>query len=256
MNKNKRPAYTSIFDRLNKDKREDANDEPGEGVYSQLFPSSSSVFERLGGKSNTEEESQTEFTAKSILKNSPYKNQTVTTLRAPISKVPIASRPIISPSSQKVMLVKKIPAKAATMMADKIEIDKMEVTEPTKSVSFSSEDEVLEYATRRFVPKPRLRISSMNSVKMRLGINNRSAKDEIRQTRKLITFKTESPKKKLLISNKLKSEQIKKSIPIHNRLDLGRRNTKIPDKLISKFGNIRLGSKKEDSGNSVFNRLG
>lgn len=64
-------------------------------------------------------------------------------------------------STQKVILVKKIPAKAVTMISDEyLNQRKMDVTE--KSVSFSSEDEVLEIAPRKNL-----------NVKSRLGTNGK-----------------------------------------------------------------------------------
>lgn len=53
----------------------------------------------------------------------------------------------IKPSQQKVMLVRRIPAKAASMVADEYDISqRMDTGE--KSVSFSEEDEVVEIAPR------------------------------------------------------------------------------------------------------------
>lgn len=70
--------------------------------------------------------------------------------------------------SQKVILVHKRPAKAATMVADEYEFERNDI--PDKSVSFSSEDEVLEIEARP-VPKQfnTKKIANVKSVKTRLG---------------------------------------------------------------------------------------
>lgn len=69
---------------------------------------------------------------------------------------------------QKVILVQKRPAKAATMVADEYDDGRHDL--PEKSVSFSSEDEVLEIEARK-VPK-QLNIkktTNVSGIKTRLG---------------------------------------------------------------------------------------
>lgn len=72
---------------------------------------------------------------------------------------------------QKVILVQKRPAKAATMVADDYDYDSQRQDIPEKSVSFSSEDEILEIESRPLpkqfnIKKP----TNINSIKTRLGI--------------------------------------------------------------------------------------
>lgn len=74
---------------------------------------------------------------------------------------------------QKVILIQKRPAKAATMVADEYDNDRNEL--PEKSVSFSSEDEVLEIEARP-VQKQFIVKKTVNAigVKTRLGMFNKS----------------------------------------------------------------------------------
>lgn len=107
--------------------------------------SSSSIFSRLGDKDD-------EKRVKSILKSSPS------------SKKPagiVKTKPI-KPSQQKVMLVRKIPAKAVSMVADEYDLPhKMETGE--KTVSFSEEDEVVEIA-----PRPRIQFKGKKPIRNRI----------------------------------------------------------------------------------------
>lgn len=67
-------------------------------------------------------------------------------------------------------MVQKRPAKAATMVADEYDYERHDL--PEKSVSFSSEDEVLEIEAR---PAPKQlnnnkKIATVSSIKTRLGM--------------------------------------------------------------------------------------
>lgn len=266
----KQPKKFSIFDRL-------GSEDNGKEVITELQQQqqqqtqkcqitgfsktfTSSVFNRLGGKSDND----SDFIGKGILKNSPTKKSIISPISSSGAIVKRVSVPTISRNGQKVMLVKKIPAKAATMVADEIEMEKMELTEPLKCVSFSSEDEIVEIAPRRLIVKPRLKKiilgNNGKSIKTRLGLRSQ---DTLYQTRKTIGFKNESPRKKIILTQKLKSEQIKKELPIHKRLDFTNKK-KINSDLVMKMEKVRLdptsmrlsGSSNGGGGSSVFNRLG
>lgn len=77
------------------------------------------------------------------------------------------TKKIVKP--QKVILVQKRPAKAATMVADEYDYERHDL--PEKSVSFSSEDEVLEIEARP-VPKQfnNKKVAAVSSIKTRLGM--------------------------------------------------------------------------------------
>lgn len=74
---------------------------------------------------------------------------------------------------QKVILVQKRPAKAATMVADEYDYERHDL--PEKSVSFSSEDEVLEIEARS-VPKQFniKKNTNISDIKTRLGMLDKS----------------------------------------------------------------------------------
>lgn len=70
---------------------------------------------------------------------------------------------------QKVILVQKRPAKAATMVADEYDYERNDL--PEKSVSFSSEDEVLEIEARSVAKQfNNKKIANVNNIKTRLGM--------------------------------------------------------------------------------------
>lgn len=168
---------------------------------------------------------------------------------------------------QKAILVKRIPAKAATMVAD--EYDRMETGE--KSVKFSSTDEILEIESRKKVaPRSQVRLAQTNNIKDRLGMNKNEKSSQnalLHRTKKLIKLK--QPVKRVngqpLHVSPLKSDEIKTSVK--NRLSL--KNGPEVNKLVNRIGrvslNSRLGTKlknsnqkvsKSQSASSVFDRLG
>lgn len=201
----------------------------------------SSIFSRLGEKSSQREHS--DGAPAGILKKSPQQ---------PTRKLP--------PKTQNVILVKKIPAKAVTIAADddhelaskRRSFERMNIDgEPTKSVSFSKEDEVLEIESRPkgFIsPKSRMRFQDREiPVKARLGggggghfpagkrrtpfpnqqpMGFNSSTSHLRGTKKTVLMKagnvtTLSPSS--LARSKMKADAmlLRKETPVRNRLSLG-----------------------------------
>uniref|UniRef100_A0A1B0DND9 DUF5577 domain-containing protein n=1 Tax=Phlebotomus papatasi TaxID=29031 RepID=A0A1B0DND9_PHLPP len=210
-----------------------------------------SIFSRLGDKSRTDGRViESTPSHAGILKNSPTK------------RVGIVKKA----SAHRVISVKRVPAKATTMVADEVEQQqKMELCEPQKSVSFSHEDEVVEFASRRASVKPKGRIggtrSGATSVRSRLGLKTgrSSTIAVLHKTRKTIKMKPG------IIKSKLRSDDIAnlKTIPVHSRLDLKRRSgTLTANALAARIGEVTLNTiptRRKDpkqQGNSVFHRLG
>ncbi|XP_055545290.1 uncharacterized protein C19orf47 [Wyeomyia smithii] len=192
---------------------------------------SSSVFSRLGMKNKR----SILDGPTGILKKSPIK--------------PMFSERTITSSTQKIMLVKKIPAKAMAVSDEEdtrksyrnyqySHMDQMETNEPQKSVSFSEEDEILEIAPRPpirpFVKTgPRLRFNEREvSVRARLG-NSPNRKQQItvlRGPKKTVAMKPfRSPAGNItslspssLVRSKMKSDAmlLRKETPIRSRLTL------------------------------------
>lgn len=170
-------------------------------------------------------------------------------------------------SQQKAILVKRIPAKAATMVAD--EYDRMETGE--KSVKFSSTDEILEIESRKqATARSRIRLAQANNIRDRLGMNKNDKSSQnalLHRTKKIIKLK--QPVKRVngqpLHVSPLKSDEIKTSVK--NRLSL--KNAPEVNKLVNRIGRVSLGSRlgnnlkngnrkisKSLSASSVFDRLG
>jgi Family of unknown function (DUF5577) len=242
-------------------------------------PISSSIFSRLGGIKTPKDELTVEESKKfaGILKNSPTK-ATSTMRSAGIVKHK-------HPLKQKVMLIKKIPAKAAMCSDDDDGSDgeprrsgganyrgrKMMMDTDQKTVSFSSEDEVV-YVARR--PKPKVSSLQMlaeqnESVKSRLGFAGAKNMDSfIHSTKKTVSMKAglkrrASPLKVGMA--KMKSDEMLRSRPresIRERLSLQSAN-----QLANRIERFSLDSKLERkskpapkkgmaANSSVFNRLG
>lgn len=184
-------------------------------------------------------------------------------------------------ASQKVILVKKIPAKAATMVADNYaNSTRMETGE--KMVSFSPEDEILEIESRKALPRTnKNRPSKGNDVRARLGVgsehpkqSNSLSQNALHRTQRLVKLK--QPVKRSngapIKTSGLKSDQMTKSVK--SRLSLkGAIAASKPDvnKLVNRIGRVsltsRLGKNSVDVGgkkskskavspSSVFDRLG
>ncbi|XP_055684361.1 uncharacterized protein C19orf47 homolog [Lutzomyia longipalpis] len=246
----KKPNEKSgIFDRMDTDSDDEARHTPPKRDVSFKVvgldkPSpSGSIFSRLGDKSRTDGRV---IESTGILKNSPTKKANI----------------VRKTTSHRVISVKRVPAKATTMVADEVEHQqKMELCEPQKSVSFSSEDEVVEFASRRnAVNKPKNRVGNRPiSVRSRLGLKGPrlSPIATLHKTRKTIKMKPG------IIKSKLRSDEIvsRKVLPVQSRLDLKRGGTLTANALAARIGEVTLNTtpvRRKDlkQSGSVFNRLG
>lgn len=178
-------------------------------------------------------------------------------------------------TKQKVILVKKIPAKAATMIADEyVNSQRMETGE--KSVSFSTEDEILEIESRETPPRiNKNRTTKIANIRARLGLMSSHSKQSnspsimaLHRTQKVIKLK--QPVKRAngspIKTAGLKSDQTAKSVK--SRLSM----TADVNKLVNRIGRVALTSRmgrnsvdvaggkrpksKAASPSSVFDRLG
>ncbi|XP_058451549.1 uncharacterized protein C19orf47 [Malaya genurostris] len=195
-----------------------------------MIKSSSSIFSRLGGKGKR---SILDGPA-GILKNSSIKAMHIDRK--------------VTTSDQKLILVRKIPAKAVIVSDDedfgetppkrRHSFDRMETNEAQKTVSFSEEDEILEIAprppTRPFIKSgPRLRFNEREvPVRARLGNspNKKQLISPLRGPKKTISMKpqrspvgnvsTLSPSS--LMRSKMKSDAmlLRRETPIKHRLNL------------------------------------
>lgn len=173
-------------------------------------------------------------------------------------------------TQQKAILVKRIPAKAATMVAD-YEAERMETGE--KSVKFSSTDEILEIESRKQITarNNRLSLAKAPNIRARLGLNTKSDLPTqnalLHRTKKIIKLK--QPVKRAngqtLNVAALKSDEIQKSVK--SRLSM--KNGPEVSKLVNRIGRVSLSSRlganmkngnqkviKTPSASSVFDRLG
>lgn len=177
--------------------------------------------------------------------------------------------------SQKVVLVKKIPAKAATMVADEYENSRKEAGQ--KLVSFSAEDEILEIESRKKKAPQNVK-ARLGTIKGRKQGMSSNAQAILHRTLKTVRLKPPSTKRDALNlkvkTSSMKSDEMitKKSIKSRLNLNNGIPNDvrKISDrigrvKLSSRIGNgngngIGTGAKKRPSSTlssaSVFDRLG
>ncbi|XP_062703995.1 uncharacterized protein LOC134286400 [Aedes albopictus] len=203
----------------------------------RVSKSTTSIFSRLGGKSKRDiTDGPT-----GILKKSPSR--------------PLSAERKITTTSQKVILVKKIPAKAVTALDDDDygkrrsqhtrprSFDRMDTGEPLKSVSFSEEDEVLEIDPRPAGGKPspkggaRMRFHEREPgpVRSRLGHSpKRNQTSPLRGPRKTVFMKpqkmsagnvtTLSPAS--LSRSKMKSDAMlmRNELSVKNRLNLAARS--------------------------------
>lgn len=170
-------------------------------------------------------------------------------------------------------MVRKIPAKAATMVADEYQ-QRMETGE--KSVSFSNEDEILEIESRESLIRKHCEKNKLRTIHTRLGINGRQQNQKLppmqnkvlpNKTRKIIKLKpntTGSPNKITALKSDLKFNN-----SVKNRLTL-KKSLKNPDinNLVNEVNHVsisaRLGSNtgkktlasSSSSSSSVFDRLG
>ncbi|XP_058058813.1 uncharacterized protein C19orf47 homolog [Anopheles bellator] len=280
----------SIFDRLT------TEDEPPSKTANSVkildsmgSPTSSSIFSRLGGRNSAEQRGSSDVATlgtSGILKKSPSFASSTSQSRSVERKVP--------PVVQKVILVKRIPAKAATLSSDeddddedrRLDLSSGDMTGGVKSVSFSEEDEVLEIAPRKS-RKPivansastsRLRFNERDvPVKQRLGAGRLSATGSgsaahrggtgaLHGTRKVVQMKP-SPVKLSPARPSMKADNMAqgRKQPIQNRLSLGSRTGTDSKQLWQRLERFSLDSKltkpgkgnsSTSNGGSVFNRLG
>lgn len=161
--------------------------------------------------------------------------------------------------------MKRIPAKAATMVAD-YEVERMETGE--KTVKFSSTDEILEIESRNqsAARANRIRLlKATQNVRARLGFNGKPDNPLLHRTKKIIKLKqtVKRANGQPLNVAPLKSDEIQKSVK--SRLSL--KNGPEVNKLVNRIGRVSLGSRIGKSKNgklninpspssSVFDRLG
>lgn len=165
--------------------------------------------------------------------------------------------------------MKRIPAKAATMVAD-YEIERMETGE--KSVKFSSTDEILEIESRNQAAARTNRIRlirASNNVRARLGLNVKQDNPLLHRTKKIIKLKQTVKRSNGQTLNvaPLKSDEVQKSVK--SRLSL--KNGPEVNKLVNRIGRVSLSSRigkpfrngklninpsSSSSSSSVFDRLG
>ncbi|XP_058121219.1 uncharacterized protein C19orf47 [Anopheles ziemanni] len=272
---------SSIFDRLSSD-----NEPPAK--FSSTTPKveqtvSCSIFARLGGRKVDNGKDDLAVSSAGILKKSPAKLPSITADHK------------YNPSQQKVILVKKIPAKAVAVSSDEEAIDyypkmsgysvDVSLGGGLKSVSFSEEDEVLEIAPRKVRiqgqsdgaaggVRPRFSEEPV-SVKQRLGgggmgkatvaaVNRVSS---LHGTKKVVQMKhTTSPRAAKRVSPSrvsLQSDAMMQAPkqPIKNRLSLGSQgDTKSLSKRVERFSLdsklAKVGKVAGKSNGSVFDRLG
>uniref|UniRef100_A0A182M129 SAM domain-containing protein n=1 Tax=Anopheles culicifacies TaxID=139723 RepID=A0A182M129_9DIPT len=260
---------SSIFDRLNND-----SEPPPSKVSSKaqslplVTPAiSSSIFSRLGDRQVEDNGSSATVhrsTASSILKTSATNGTP-----AVLTKIP--------PVQQKVILVKKMPAKAA-LPTSSDEDDMCDYPgfggNTLKSVSFSEEDEVLEIAPRKphkptSSPGSRLKFNEQEiSVKQRLGgkgrtvVNTAATTNRVssfRGTKKVVHMKPQpkvSPIRSGLKSDSIGATRNKQSVKA--RLSLGSQTVANPSKhsIVKRMERFSLDSKmpsvsRSGSANSV-----
>lgn len=272
----------SIFDRLNASDSEPPSKVSPKTQTVQLISSSisSSIFSRLGDRQTNDNGGKSSpairSTASSILKTTSITNGTSSVL----AKIP--------PVQQKVILVKKMPAKAALPTSSE---DEEMCDYPAfggsggiKSVSFSEEDEVLEIAPRKphkpataGSPGGRLKFNEQEiSVKQRLGGGGRMgsnsaapvarASSAFHGTKKVVHMKPQ-PKVSPVRSG-LKSDSIggaRSNQPIKARLSLGSQTAASTKPIVnrmerfsldSKITKVRRSAPAASSNGTVFDRLG
>lgn len=167
--------------------------------------------------------------------------------------------------------MKRIPAKAATMVADEYETERMETGE--KTVKFSSTDEILEYESRKHnaARTNRIRLAGAQNIRTRLDLPTKNDKQTLNallhRTKKIVKLK-QSVKRangQPLNVSTMKSDEEKKSVK--SRLSI--KNGPEVSKLVNRIGRVSLGSRlgtklkngnqhpiKSQSASSVFDRLG
>uniref|UniRef100_A0A182P0E9 SAM domain-containing protein n=1 Tax=Anopheles epiroticus TaxID=199890 RepID=A0A182P0E9_9DIPT len=269
----------SIFDRLTSDSEPPSKVSSKAPLLEHVSSSvSGSIFSRLGGRTVTENGITV---SSSILKTTISNGK-------PSQATPTA----IPPSQQKVILVKKMPAKAALpTSSEEDEMDDYPLVGGSaggiKSVSFSEEDEVLEIAPRKTLKSAsnptggRLRFNESElPVRQRLGGMVKTGDSStfksnrvspLHGTKKVVLMKPSATKVSPVRSG-LKSDTIgggsRSKQPIKARLSLGSpissSNSSSAKDIVNRVKRFSLDSKMTKSGRSapaassgsVFQRLG
>ncbi|XP_031617095.1 uncharacterized protein C19orf47 homolog [Contarinia nasturtii] len=240
-----------IFDRLEQTKKVSVQPQIKITGLNNVASTSSSIFSRLGGKSDDidmDDERAVAFAG--ILKSAPKK----------IVSIKKSAR-----DQQKAILVRRIPAKAATMVADEYDAERMETGE--KSVKFSSIDEILEIESRKKIVPRRIQLAKGQSIRTRLGLMIKNDKLILRK-KKIVKLKQPVNRANGQIDisrSKMRSDELKKSVK--SRLSM--KNGPEVSKLVNRIGRVSLGSRlgttlknghqnpiKTASASSVFDRLG
>ena len=247
---------------------------------SGLGPINSSVFSRLGPSASSSSLGSIDpMPMSSRIKGLESSKSSPGILKNPS---PVKKRLV----GNEIVSIKKVPAKAVTMAADELErghnsigqrlVFSMDHDQPTKSVKFSAEDEVVEIDARRVPVKPKLK-----NIRARLGAKQTpngkaSVLASLHATRKTIKLKGSGSslgsrlggvnnKVKLLKYGALRSEDLLEqtvaSPSVHSRLDFHKKAESLAhriqrvslDNQKNAGGGGGLGAKKKSS---VFNRLG
>lgn len=246
----------SIFDRLNANSTDsdmeivDSTTKNEPIVKLSSFSKASSIFNRLGGKSEVDYGLEAKAIAFSgILKNSPKKS----------------GRGIVKTKlpNQRVMLVKKTPARVLmdTSESDSDDSNQMDSDNGYKSVSFSPEVEVLEIAPRKVTINPKrlnhIKGLQQDGIKARLGSRNVSVSNNtLHQTKKVVKMKPVKSSPAVLKTG-MKSDSIR-SVSVHNRVDMKSKTS--TSQLTNRIQRVTLEAPKANKivnqKNSVFARLG
>ncbi|XP_055852585.1 uncharacterized protein C19orf47 homolog [Episyrphus balteatus] len=203
--------------------------------------SSSSIFSRLGGKSEPDYEetssSEHHHHIKPILKKSSKASSSSGSMSA-ISKA----------KSQKVLLVKKVPIKLDSDYSYDSDDDDDDVrmdTSGDKIVKFASEAEVREIAPRVVSIKPKNRLTTCSNMKSRMGSGMHA--DRIHRTAKPVKLKYSPPQMKISPNKaqaiRMKSDELLRTEkPVYSRLGISSPVRSGLSKLTNRIGRVSLAS--------------
>lgn len=179
----------------------------------------------------------------------------------------VVKKPLPS-KSQKVVLVKKIPAKAATMVADEYENARKDTGQ--KLVSFSAEDEILEIESRKRKAPQNVK-ARLGTIKGRKQGMSSNAQAILHRTLKTVRLKPTLRREALNLKVKtsaMKSDDLAVKKSIKSRLNLNNGKPNDVRNIADRIGRVKLnsrngngnGTKKRPSSStssaSVFDRLG
>ncbi|XP_055902241.1 uncharacterized protein C19orf47 [Eupeodes corollae] len=219
------------------------------GVGSKPFTasSSSSIFSRLGGKSDPDiiEVPSSDQQIKPILKKSSKSS----------SSGVVKSISKSSSSSQKVLLVKKVPIKLDSDNSYDSDDDMRMDTSGDKIVSFASEAEVREIAPRvvSIKGKSKNRLTTTSNIKSRMGSGMHA--DRIHRTAKPVKLKL-SPQQNKISPNKaqairMKSDELLRSEkPVYSRLGTNPVGSGL-SKLANRIGRVSLASSSKSANSTA-----